>query len=70
MTIIVPIILTSKNKAGVIASLELLREIVEILDFDILSILACDTSFIPNLVMTLSGELLENQALVNTLAIM
>lgn len=56
LTIISPILFSNQNLSLVSAALELTNEITEGLDFEILTILATDTSFIPNLVMLMTSQ--------------
>ena len=55
LTIISPILFSNHNLSLVSAALELINEITESLDFEVLTILATETSFIPNLVMLMTS---------------
>jgi hypothetical protein len=56
LTILSPILFSNNNTSLISAALELVNEITEGLDFEILTVLATDTSFIPNLVMLLTSS--------------
>ena len=55
LTIISPILFSNHNLSLVSAALELTKEITEGLDFQVLTIIATETSFIPNLVMLMTS---------------
>ena len=56
LTLISPIMFSNHNYSLISAALELVNELTESLDFEILTILATETSFIPNLVMLLTSQ--------------
>jgi hypothetical protein len=55
LTIISPILFSNHNLSLVSAALELTKEITEGLDFEVLTIIATESSFIPNLVMLMTS---------------
>jgi len=56
LTILSPILFSNHITFLISAALELVNEITEGLDFEILTILSTETSFIPNLVMLLTSQ--------------